>query len=86
MKLRTVKKLNRAGILVSICWFILSLIAIGVSIDMGLNGEIKKGYQPSYFILGNLLFFSGAFIFLGLWKLFINHLLRINGLDGLLNR
>ena len=86
MRLRTIKNLNRVGVLLCICWFALSAMAIWVSVNMGLNGEIKKGFEPTYYIVGNLIFFSGGFIFLGLWKLWIKRLLRINGLDGLLER
>ena len=84
MRLRTIKKLKRAGNLLTVCWFAISAIAIWISIDMGTHGEVRQGHDPFYLIIGNLTFFLGGFAFLFIWKQWIKQLLVNNGLDGLL--
>ncbi|WDE96284.1 hypothetical protein PQO03_11250 [Lentisphaera profundi] len=86
MKLKTIKKLKRLGLNLSLLWFALSAFFIYISADIAVHHDIADAFANTYIIMANIAFFIGGFLFYFLWQLWIKSILRKNGLDGLLER
>jgi hypothetical protein len=86
MKLNTIKKISFLGSVISSFWLILSIVCIWFTFEKFQSDDMGSGYTPLYYVLANIGIFFGSFIFYFLWRMWIDKLLRINGLDGLWHR